>query len=61
MAASYHGLGNVYYRKGDYTKAIEYYEKSLAISLKTLGAEHPDTKNMQEWIDHLRAKSSIFD
>jgi tetratricopeptide (TPR) repeat protein len=35
-------LGLAYLSKGEYEKAIGYYEKALAISLKALGAEHPD-------------------
>ena len=42
MARSYNGLGSVYYSQSNYLKAIEYYEKALAIKLKALGAEHPD-------------------
>ncbi|ETO01128.1 hypothetical protein RFI_36312, partial [Reticulomyxa filosa] len=32
----------VYESKGEYDKAIEYYEKSLKISLDKLGHDHPD-------------------
>ena len=38
---TYNNLGRVYSIKGDYPNALEYYEKCLAIQLKTLGAEHP--------------------
>jgi tetratricopeptide (TPR) repeat protein len=38
---AYNTLGLAYYNKGEYDKALEYYEKDLAISIKTLGAEHP--------------------
>ena len=37
-----HQLGNCESNFGSYDKALEYYEKSLAIRLKTLGGEHPD-------------------
>jgi len=33
----------IYYILGDYDKAIEYYEKSLNITLATLGENHPST------------------
>ena len=33
----------VFYYKGDYDKAIEYYKKALKIRLKVLGEEHPST------------------
>jgi tetratricopeptide (TPR) repeat protein len=41
-AFAYGSLGQAYYKKGEYDKAIGYYEKDLAIGLKTLGADHPD-------------------
>ena len=34
-------LGSAYDYKGEYDKAIGYYDKSLAISIKVLGGEHP--------------------
>ena len=42
MAKSYNNIGNVYYKQGDYAKAIEYYNKDLEISKKVLGENHPD-------------------
>ena len=42
IAASYNNLGAAYDSKGNYERAIEYYEKSLAIRLKKLGSNHPD-------------------
>ena len=42
MATSYNNIGQVWHSKGEYDKALEYYEKGLAIYLKTLGGEHPD-------------------
>ncbi len=39
---TYNNLGRVYYSQGDYPKAIECYEKSLAIYLESLGSEHHD-------------------
>ena len=41
VAAIYNNLGLAYNQKGEYDKAVEYYEKSLALKLKALGAEHP--------------------
>jgi tetratricopeptide (TPR) repeat protein len=32
----------VYDNKAEYDKALEYYQKDLAISLKQLGPDHPD-------------------
>ncbi len=34
-------VGFVYHKLADYKKAISYYEKSLAVDLKTYGPEHP--------------------
>ena len=53
---TYNGLGIVYYNKGDYAKAIEYYEKCLEIRLKKLGGDHPDTKITQRNLELCRAK-----
>ncbi|MBO94227.1 MAG: hypothetical protein CMI32_04930 [Opitutales bacterium] len=40
-AAAYDSLAKDYYDAGNYDKAIAYYEKALAIDLKTLDPEHP--------------------
>jgi tetratricopeptide (TPR) repeat protein len=42
-ASSYNNIGSVYNNKGDYDKANEYHQQSLAIRLKTLGEGHPHT------------------
>ena len=42
MATSYDNIGSVCHNKGEYDKALEWYQKCLDIELKTLGAEHPD-------------------
>jgi tetratricopeptide (TPR) repeat protein len=42
VATSYNNIGVVCKNKGDYDKALEWYQKCLDIELKTLGAEHPD-------------------
>ena len=41
MAISYNNIGLVHDNKGEYDKALEHYQKALAIVLKQLGAEHP--------------------
>jgi len=38
-------LGNCEKKFGNFDKALEYYEKSLANRLKTLGGDHPDVAN----------------
>ena len=44
----------VYRSQGDYTKALEYYEKSLEIRLAKLGADHPSTKKTQSNIETVK-------
>ena len=41
MATSYNNIGAVHDNKGEYDKALEHYQKALAIELKQLGLEHP--------------------
>jgi len=43
-------LGNCEFKLGNYLKAIEYYENSIVIKLKTLGLEHPDVGNLYNHI-----------
>ena len=38
----YHNLANIYSDTGELDKAIEYYSKSLVMTLRTHGDEHPD-------------------
>ena len=40
VARSYNNIGGVAHKKGEYDKALEYYQKALAIDLKQLGPEH---------------------
>ena len=42
-ATSYNNIGMVYYRQGNYDKALEYCLKDLAVQEKVHGTEHPDT------------------
>mgnify|MGYP001801204026 FL=1 len=42
MARSHNNIGIVYKQKGDHEKALDYFEKSLSIWLKALGANHPE-------------------
>jgi tetratricopeptide (TPR) repeat protein len=41
--ASYHNIANMYDSIGEYDKALSYYENALAIRLKTIGEDNPDT------------------
>ena len=42
VAGGYNNIGLVYSNQGDYSKALEYYEKSLEISLSVFGEQHLD-------------------
>jgi len=42
-ASTYNGIAGVYSNQGEYSKALEWYEKALAIYEKVLGKEHPNT------------------
>ena len=43
IASVYHSLGYVYDEQGEYTKALEYYNKALEVNENILGANHPNT------------------
>jgi tetratricopeptide (TPR) repeat protein len=42
LSYAYGNLGFCYLTKGQYNEAISYYEKSLAIKLRTLDSKHPE-------------------
>ena len=43
LASLYHNIAGVYQAQGDYLRALEGYQKALAIVEKVLGKEHPST------------------
>ncbi|MDR2861864.1 MAG: tetratricopeptide repeat protein [Syntrophobacterales bacterium] len=43
FARMLHNAARIYYKQGDYAKALEWYEKALKIRENVLGKEHPDT------------------
>ena len=49
-ATSYHNIGRVYHRLGDYAKALEYYRKALDIRERVLGSDHPSTAASYNYI-----------
>ena len=42
-ATTYNNIAVVHDNQGDYDKALEFYQKALAIFEKVLGSEHPST------------------
>jgi Tfp pilus assembly protein PilF len=42
VATSYTHIGIVYYRQGQYERALEYYQKVLEINIKVSGQDHPE-------------------
>ena len=54
-AAQYANLGNVYETRGELDKAEAAWKKSLSL-LQEVG--HPDTKNVQQWLDGLAQQRS---
>ncbi len=54
VATTYNNLGATYYKKRDYDKAIEYYQKALKIARKRLGANHPHTKLFQRNLNSVK-------
>jgi tetratricopeptide (TPR) repeat protein len=42
MVNTYNNLGSVCYAKGDFTQAIEFFNKCLSIRLEIYGDQHPD-------------------
>ncbi|MBV6505193.1 MAG: hypothetical protein ILNGONEN_00751 [Syntrophorhabdaceae bacterium] len=42
LATTYYDYGNLFLRKKDFNKAVEYLEKSLSITEKSLGKTHPE-------------------
>jgi tetratricopeptide (TPR) repeat protein len=45
VATTFNNIGVAYDNKGEYEKALEYYQKGLDIQAKTLGDHHPNLAN----------------
>ena len=56
MASCYNNIGLVYANQGDYPKALEYYEKSLAIYLNVYGENHPYVAVLYECLYYIYTK-----
>ena len=49
-------LGAMYKQAGDDHNAVVYLEQALQYRSKTLGADHPDTENIRQWIAGIQNK-----
>src|SRR5436309_1574901 len=58
VAMGYNNLGFAWLYKGDFNKALNYYEKSYDIIRKTYGAEHHYAKNLEEMIARIKNEMS---
>ena len=56
MATTYNNGRGAYSRKGHYDKAVEHYEKCLAIETKSLPADHPDLADSHYNVGKVYAK-----
>lgn len=54
VALAYLHIGNIYFYQENDIMALEYLYKALAIYKKTLGKNHPTTKQLEETIDLLK-------
>ncbi|NKB61359.1 MAG: tetratricopeptide repeat protein [Gammaproteobacteria bacterium] len=46
VAIRRNNLGSAWYSKGEYDRAIEYYERALETFSQVLGSDHPSTKTV---------------
>ncbi|MCG8639128.1 MAG: tetratricopeptide repeat protein [Desulfobacterales bacterium] len=58
MATTWNNLGLAWHSKGEYDKAIAYYEISLAVFETVLGKNHPNMKTVRNNLN--RARVSAF-
>jgi tetratricopeptide (TPR) repeat protein len=58
---AYNNIAIAYLKKGEYDKAIGYYEKSLAIRLKVLEAEHPEVATTYNNLGSAYLKKGEYD
>lgn len=56
IATCYNNIGKVYCQKGDFDKALDYYQKALAIQQSVLGDNHPDVLETKKAIDEVKLK-----
>jgi tetratricopeptide (TPR) repeat protein len=53
VATSYNNIGLVWKTKGEYDKALEFYQQCLDIQLKSFGPEHLDVASTKSNIDEV--------
>jgi hypothetical protein len=41
----------LFFKKGDYCRALLHFENCLARYVRALGSDHPDTKGTRDWRD----------
>ena len=56
LAISYHNIGMIYSGKGEYTMALEFLEKTLAIEQKSLPPTHPSVKTTMKNIAYVKTQ-----
>ena len=57
VAMRWNNLGNAWADKGDYDKAIDYFEKALPLFIKFLGEDHPYSQETIANIESVKSKS----
>ena len=56
ITTCYNNIGKVYCQKGDFDKALDYYQKALAIQQEVLGENNPSVQETQKAIDEVKQK-----
>ena len=57
-ADSYIELGDKYYNKSEYTKALECYDKAFISYLEIYGDEHPESMKLSSKVEEVMTKIS---
>jgi tetratricopeptide (TPR) repeat protein len=53
VASTYSNIGTAWKNKGEYDKALEFYQQCLDIQLKSFGPEHLDVASTKSNIDEV--------
>jgi len=56
IVTCYYNIGEVHDKRGDYAKALEYFQKALTIQQTVLGENHPNVQKTREIIDDVKLK-----